>query len=91
MKTETDQARADIIRNKIESTQNTLKRAEIENNLRNRRERLGFTIEEIAHHSRIGYTTVQELETGHYWPSLDKARRIAKVLGVSIEYLWPED
>ena len=85
------QIRNDILRHKIEPVRSELMRKNIHNTLRHYRKKKGMTMDEVACNSGIGKTTMHDLEHGHYWPSLEKARCIEKVLGVSIDTLWPID
>lgn len=38
----------------------------------------------------IGYTDLYRMRKGEFKPRLDRALRIAEILGVTVEQLWPK-
>ena len=54
------------------------------NHLRDVREKLGLTLQQLADRAGIGRSTLIEIEAGVSVPRLDTAMRIASALGVDI-------
>jgi transcriptional regulator with XRE-family HTH domain len=56
--------------------------------LRQSREKKGWSQRELARQAQVRYATISELETGSRTAmSTDTAKRIARALGVSVDYL----
>jgi transcriptional regulator with XRE-family HTH domain len=55
--------------------------------LKQTRERRQLSMQALADLAKVPYATIHRLETGrHQYPSLDVARRLARALGVGIDY-----
>lgn len=59
--------------------------------IRRRREALGLKPAQVAAAADISVQHLYNLEAGRPRPSLDLARRLAGVLGVSVDELFPTD
>lgn len=57
--------------------------------IKERREALGLSVRDVAARARCSGETVRILENGSHWPTLALARRIAMVLGSTVDELWP--
>lgn len=56
--------------------------------LRAAREEKGLTVRELGRQARVRYSTISEVENGHRRRiHTDEARRLARVLGVGVDYL----
>jgi transcriptional regulator with XRE-family HTH domain len=52
------------------------------------RERKGWTQQELAAKAEVPYMTIWRLERGdHDYPRVDIAKKLARVLGVTLDYL----
>ena len=63
----------------------------IENKLRLARVLGGMTQATLSLESGVHYTTISRLERGMVRPARDQGKRIANVLRVPIEWLFPEE
>lgn len=63
----------------------------IPNNLAAVRKRRGLTAKRVAEMVGTHPGYISHLENGRHMPSLALARRIARALGASPDFLWPED
>lgn len=57
-------------------------------NIKEYREMLGWTQEQLAQKSGIGQSTISEAESGKHVPSLEVALRISEALEVSVNKLF---
>jgi len=55
------------------------------------RERAGWTRAELAKRARVGREWIRLLEIGGRVPGVDKAQRLARALGTTVDALWPAD
>jgi len=53
-------------------------------NLRSNRERLGFSVRDLAVEAGIHYVSLVRLENGKFDPRLSTLRKLAKALGVTV-------
>lgn len=59
--------------------------------IRELRDKLGLTQQDLAYKLGISISTVASMENGRHEPRLELARRVAAVLGVSTDAIeWPE-
>lgn len=63
-------------------------RQELENRIRENRERLGITQHELAEQSGVPRSTIAEIEEGIRTPGVDVAIKLADALGVQVEDLF---
>lgn len=63
-------------------------RQELENRIRENRERLGITQHELAEQSGVPRSTIAEIEEGIRTPGVDVAIKLADALGVRVEDLF---
>ncbi|RME08639.1 MAG: helix-turn-helix domain-containing protein, partial [Aquificota bacterium] len=61
------------------------------NRVREKRQLLGFSQEELARLAGIPRTTISAIESGRAVPSVDYAIRLSKVLGCSVEELFSQE
>ena len=54
--------------------------------MRQRRETLSLTQQDLAEMSQVGLATIKDIERGKGNPSLRKIKKILDVLGIEIEY-----
>ena len=59
---------------------------ELKNVLKNRREELGITQEDLAEMAQVGLATVKDIERGKANPSLATISKILDILGMDIQY-----
>ena len=57
----------------------------IENRVREHRERLGWSQEQLAKKSGVGQSTISEIEAGKHVPTVEVALMLTKALGTTIE------
>jgi transcriptional regulator with XRE-family HTH domain len=57
--------------------------------LRDARAKRGLTQPALARRARLAIGTINQAETGRRIPTVVTQERIARVLGVSRDYLWP--
>lgn len=55
------------------------------------REKRGLKQAELARRARISQSLLGAIERGDSQPTIQKAHRIARVLNVQLEELWPAD
>ena len=60
----------------------------MENRIREHRERLGLSQEELAAQVEVSRQTIISLERGRYDPSIGLAHRLARRFGTAIENLF---
>jgi putative transcriptional regulator len=60
----------------------------MQNRLREMREKLGLTQEEVAAHAGVSRQTIISIEKGKYNPSITLAYRLSKLFNMSIEELF---
>ena len=60
------------------------------NRLQQARHARGLDQRQLAERIGMAPRTLQRYEYGELIPKLDVARDIARVLGTSVDYLWPE-
>ena len=60
----------------------------MKNRIRERRQGLGLTQEQLAEQVRVSRQTIISIEGGRYDPSLPLALKLARLLGQSIEDLF---
>jgi DNA-binding XRE family transcriptional regulator len=60
----------------------------VNNNVRDRRQELGLTQEELAEAARVTRQTIIALEKGGYTPSVELALKIAQKLNTTVENLF---
>lgn len=59
--------------------------------VRDIRNRIGLTQEELAEVSGVSVATIRRVELGEVRPRRLTRRRLAQGLGVSLELLWPQN
>ncbi len=59
------------------------------NRVREFREKLGITQEELASRAQISFFTVSRIENGHTVPQRSTKAAIAQALGIKVDTLWP--
>lgn len=57
-------------------------------NIKEYREKLGWTQEQLAQKSGVGRSTISEAEAGKHIPSLEAALRLSEALEVSVNKLF---
>jgi DNA-binding XRE family transcriptional regulator len=63
----------------------------IRKTIRELRDKLGLTQQDLAVKLDISVSTVASMESGRHEPRLELARKLAAVLGVSMDAIeWPE-
>lgn len=60
------------------------------NNLKAARTAQKFTLESLAHAAGLSFTTVWAVEVGKVRPSLSTAHSLARILGTTVDELFPE-
>ncbi|MDM7266510.1 MAG: helix-turn-helix transcriptional regulator [Aquificaceae bacterium] len=61
------------------------------NRVREYRQRLGLSQEELSRITGIPRTTISSIESGSVMPSVDYALRLARALGCSVEELFSQE
>ena len=59
---------------------------ELKDLMKERREVLSLTQQDLAEMAQVGVATVKDIERGHGNPSLSTIKKILDVLGIEIEY-----
>lgn len=59
---------------------------ELKDLMKERREVLSLTQQDLAEMAQVGVATVKDIERGHGNPSLNTIKKILDVLGIEIEY-----
>lgn len=58
--------------------------------IRNAREKRGLSQQDFAKHIMVKESLVSKIETGHYEPPLDLARKLEKILGITLVEIGEE-
>lgn len=59
---------------------------ELKNIMKERRETLSLTQQDLAEMSQVGLATIKDIERGKGNPSLNTVQKILDVLGIELEY-----
>lgn len=60
----------------------------VENCIKECREKLGLSQEQLSMKSGVSRSTISEIETGTHSPTIEVALRLAQALGASVESLF---
>lgn len=60
----------------------------VENKIKEYRERLGMSQEQLAQKSSVGRSTISEAESGAHIPTLEAALRLAQALETTVDNLF---